>query len=495
MAIPTTSEAVSRLAEGEPFSFSFHYFSENVIKYINSLLAKTLSQSDQIYLLDMVITIVREICINAIKANAKRVYFQISGLDINDANSYASGIKLFKKNIVGNFDAIRSNLETSKLSVVFTLRQNNDGLTMQIMNNTPIHPDEMIRINLRMEKAKYFNDFTEAYEEIYDDTEGAGLGIVLTTLLLKNSGIGYENYSIRSEGKNTVATFKLPRRIKPESIVTKIKTRILNDLDGLPAFPEHITKLIVLCGNPEASISEISEKVMTDPALSTDVLKLSNSAGFVPTKRIETIPDAVKIIGLKNLNSMLIATGARRILDSRYSKFEEIWAHCNRVAFYARRIASTFKLGGGITENAYLAGLLHDLGKIVMLSTDKQLTNKIADITKDRKIRTSTVLEEISIGISHATLGGLMSQKWELPEYITQAIQHHHTPLSADNDHRDIVAVVYFANYFCGIETRRYQMCYMEDDVLERFQIQDEDAFNKLHLELKKSYELQSQHM
>ncbi len=489
MAIPDTSEVAQRLFEGTPFSFSFNYLSERIIVFINSLFAKVLPRMDQIFLLDTFITILREICINAVKANAKRVYFQKHNIDINDPEGYKKGIAMFKKNIVGKFDEIERYLNKSPYKVIFTLKKEDGGLSVQVVNNSPIHPQELERIRLRKEKAKMYEDFSEAYEEIYDDTEGAGLGIVLVGLLLKNSGIGIDNYRIDTDGKNTRSALLIPFHLKPEAVVTDIYRQIMEEVRILPTFPENIMELQRLCVDPNASIGIISDKIMLDPALSSDLLKLSNSAGFVPGKRIETITDAVKIIGMKNLNGILLATGAWRILDARYSRFEEVWQHCNQTAFYARLLATRFRLSR-LVENAFLAALLHDLGKIVMLATDLNLTNRIADIVKDRKIRTSTVLEEISIGLSHATLGEHIARRWGFPDYLIEAIKFHHAPLSASENFRDLVYVVYLANMICGIENRRYQYYYIEGAVLSRFKIEGEDRFNKLHEELKKAFQL-----
>ncbi|HDP80431.1 MAG TPA: HDOD domain-containing protein [Spirochaetes bacterium] len=487
MATPETTEVTSKIFKGEPFSFSFHYLSENVTRFINALFAKILAKMDRVFLLDMFITIIREVSMNAVKANAKRVYFQGRNLNIEDPSQYEQGIELFKKNIVGQFESIEPDLKKSSYRVVFTIRMSSDYLAISIVNNAAIHPRELDRIKMRMDKARQYEDFTDAYDEIYDDSEGAGLGIVLTTLLLKNSGIGADNYRIETDGVSTTTSLLVPEELRPKEVTSKIKEQILNEVAGIPTFPEHIMTLQRLCNDPEASIAVISEKIMLDPALTTDVLKLSNSAGFVPGKRIETISDAVKTIGLKNLNALLLTSGARSILDKRYSRFEQIWEHCNHTAFYARQLAMRYRLGK-IVENTFLAGLLHDLGKIIMLSTNQKLTNWVSDVVRDHKIRTSTVMEEISIGISHSALGGLIAEKWEFPEYLCETIRHHHSPLNAADNHRDMVFVTYVANMMCGIESRKYSFSYLEQEVLERFNLTDENEFNRIHTDFKNAY-------
>ncbi|TAL32209.1 MAG: HDOD domain-containing protein [Spirochaetes bacterium] len=486
-----TSDITSKIFNGEPYALTFPYFSEDVSRFINALFAKLLSRADRIFLLDMIITITREIFVNAVKANAKRVFFLRNNIDINDPDEYSRGVAQFKKAVVGQFESIAADLEKSDYRVTLEIEKRDGVLAMKVINNAPIHPVELSRIQMRQDKAKEFEDFTDAFDEIYDDTEGAGLGIVLVVLLLRNSGVGTDNYAITTDGKTTTTVLNIPSTLRPEEVTSDIKKRLLAQVQGIPTFPEHIFQLQQLCADPESTIQVISDKIMGDPALATDVLKLSNSAGFVPAKRIETISEAVMTIGLKNLNAVLVATGARRIMDKRFQKFEQIWNHCNLVAFYARRIAMKFKLSK-VVENAYLAGLLHDLGKIVMLSTDLNLTNSIADIVQNRKIRTSTVIEEISVGISHAQIGALIAEKWGFPAYLIEAIRHHHTPLAASQPHAELVGVVYLANLIAGIESRKYQFSYVDEEILERYNLIDSADFTALHEELKALLKQQS---
>ncbi|HPQ54058.1 MAG TPA: HDOD domain-containing protein [Spirochaetota bacterium] len=486
-----TPELISRIEKGEPVTISFIYPDEKTMKYINSLFSKILSKIDLVYLLDTIITIQREIIINAAKANAKRVFFKKLELDIHDPESYQKGIDKFKNDVVGDLDLIKSDLQKSNLKIKLSIQKSGTGILMTVTNNAAILPEELERIQLRMNRAKEYNDFSEAYDEVYDSTEGAGLGIVLVTLLLKNSGIGADSYTIKSEGDLTKCNLTIPFELKPAEITTNIKNQILELVQGLPTFPENIIQLQRLCGDPQASINEISDRIMLDPSLTSDVLKLSNSAGFITGKRIEKVSEAVVKIGLKNLNSILTASSARRILDTRFSKFEQVWSHCNKTAFYSRAIAMKFRRTK-ILENVFLAGLLHDLGKIVLLSTNLDLTNWIADIVDNRKIRTSTIMEEISIGISHPAIGELISNKWSFPEYLTETIRHHHSPTRAKEEYRDQTQVTYLANMLCGVESRKYDYSYVEESTMDHFGIKSPEELIKLHEDLKTQFDTHS---
>ncbi len=487
MDLSNNTSISEKINRGEPVSLSFTYPSEPIIRSLNSLFAKILSKLDMIYMIDTTITILREIIINAFKANAKRVYFEKNSIDITDPSSYQEGISRFKNEVVGNLDFIEADMKSSRYNVIITIKNMDKGLQILVTNNTPILPEELERIRLRMARAREYNDFSDAYEEVYDSTEGAGLGIVLVTLLLKNSGVDLDTYQINSDGKVTRCQLLIPFQLRPIEIVTNIKKQIIEQVMGLPTFPEHIIELQRMCNDPDSSISVISKKIMIDPSLTSDVIKLSNSASFITNKRVENVNEAVMNIGLNNLNMILTASSARRILDKRFSKFEQVWNHCNKVATYTSIIATKLKIAK-VMENAFISGLLHDLGKIVLLSTNLELTNRVADIVNNRKIRTSTVLEEISIGISHSTIGEMIAQKWNFPEYLTEAIKYHHSPLCAKKEYEDLVNITYLANMLCGIENRKYDYYYIEEEILKKYNLPNLDDFNKFHEDIQNSF-------
>jgi len=103
-------------------------------------------------------------------------------------------------------------------------------------------------------------------------------------------------------------------------------------------------------------------------------------------------------------------------------------------------------------------------------------------------MRTSTVIEEVSIGISHSSIGEKIARRWNLPEYLVETIQWHHAPLNCNKEYQDIVYLTYLANKMCSIEEKKYDYYFLEEEVLQRFNLDDEKAFNDLHEEMKKKY-------
>jgi len=489
MIIEKRKEIYDRINKGEPVKLSFKYVTDDLLMLINSILSRELAKHDLEYLIYSVITILRELIVNSLKANAKRIFFQINNININDHVLYKEGVERFKEEVVGDFDTIRDEILASEHTINLNIAEESDFLLFSVKNSVPVIPEELIRINMRLAIAAQKSTFNDIYEKIEDETEGAGLGLALIVMFLKSMGIDPSVFTIKSDGAITVAAFQIPYRLKPVEVLTTVKKQILEEVNGIPTFPENIITLLHMCSNPEADIDKIAQTIKLDVSVTTDVIKLANSAGFISGHRVDDINRAVMKIGLKNLKNILLANNARKIMESRYSKFEEIWEHCNRVAFYSKQIALQFKIPGVGSDNAYIAGLLHDLGQVVLLAVDMNSVRKIAEIVQDRNIITTTVMEELSIGISHAEIGYLVSVKWNFPEFMALIIRYHHSPLSIPKEFRDVGFCVYLANMIAGMEKRKYYYYYIEQMVLDRFNIKDEQELKKLHEILKNDYD------
>ncbi len=474
----------------EPFTITFRYADRDLNMTIDGIFAKLLAIHDQLFILNSVISVMRELMGNAQKANAKRVFFTASGLDINNPEDYKKGMKTFRTHFMQKPDEMSGLLMKSDFTVCIDFSITDADISISVRNNAAVLPREMERIMLRIEKAKLYKNLLEAYNDIEDNSEGAGLGIALIVITLKNIGIDPSLFSIERGSSATTVSLRIPRQIKPGMIVSVVKDRILKDITDLPPFPANIVRIMDLCDDPNSSFDIIAGGIMSDPALTSSVLKLSNSAAFISGKRIESVYESVRILGIRNIRAMVMASGARHIMEQRYARYEEIWEHSNRVACYARHIGQKYH-GAGVVERASLAGLLHDLGKIILIAAEPNTAKKIREESRNRMLLTETFMEEIAIGISHSTIGGMVVEKWNFPPYLVEAIRCHHDPLKASASTEAVVGAVYLANMFCGIESRKYDFHYLYESMLQKYQLADEKAFNEYHAVLKKSYEAQ----
>ncbi len=483
-------ELTESLVGGKDIDLEFRFITDEDHQQIYLLLLQILGNLDRLFLTEVVSTVLKELLMNANKANAKRIFFLTEGLNINEPGHYTKGMRRFLEEIIHKWDEQEKVLKSSNLLVRLRAKIMNQNLIFLIENDAPLLPQEADRIKARLESASKFNDLSEAFLSMADSQESAGLGIVLIQLLLKNSGIGSDKFKIESDGKITRATLVIPKQIVPIDVTTKLKDRILGEVEGLPTLPNTLTRIISLCNNPDSDLGVIAHEIEKNPALSADLLKLSNSAGFASRNKVNTIVQSVKVVGLKNVRNLLYVSGVRKIMEGRYSKLQEVWNHSNLTSYIARQISQRAGFGK-LADIAAVGALLHDLGKFLLLSLEPTLFKRLASYQKHRDLSNSTILEEISTGISHPTLGGMLARKWDFPPDLVHMIEFHHRSFMTTNTiYADLVDTVYLANMMCDFLEKKVSYYAVDSSILKKFQLDDKTKFEETCEKLAKAYDI-----
>jgi putative nucleotidyltransferase with HDIG domain len=201
-------------------------------------------------------------------------------------------------------------------------------------------------------------------------------------------------------------------------------------------------------------------------------------------KRVDNIVEAVKLVGLRGVKNLLYSSGTQKILTEGT---KELWDHSYRTAYYAYNIAKNLK-NKEMLDDAYVGGILHDIGKIIFSNIHPQLLEKITSFCREREI-SRELLEDISGGLNHAEIGGLIAEKWNFPESLIEAIRYHHEPDKCSREYRDVVYCVYLSNAICNVEEGVVSFELLNNRVLKRFNIADQDKFTNVQERLNKAFE------
>ncbi|HEY9593402.1 MAG TPA: HDOD domain-containing protein [Spirochaetia bacterium] len=434
----------------------------------------------------------RELAVNAKKANTKRVYFLEKKLDLNNEKDYESGMKTFKQE---TFDNIQYYLQKQKemgmyIKVVFQTQ--GPALSIAVRNNVEITRKEQMRVFDRLARSRAFSSLEEAFSTVLDSSEGAGLGIVILVLMMKKIGLSEDCFSIEAEDGETVASITVPFSEVHMEQLEALTQLLVKEVESLPQFPDNIVNLQRLVADPNAEINDIAREISVDPSMTADLLKLVNSAQFMLPKRVDNIVEAVKLVGTKGVRNLLYSYGTQKVLSEKYSEMRGMWQHAYRAAFYAYYIAKSFKKKKDLLDDVYVGGILHDLGQIVIASLHPELLERITRICREKGIP-ARLLEDFSIGLNHAEVGALIAKKWNFPEQLVAAIRYHHNPLQAPAATRDIVFCVYLANAICDIERERIGFEQVEPTVLKDFGVETEDQLSMIQTKLAKVFDDQRQ--
>lgn len=454
---------------------------------LEEVLGIFLKEAGQQKIKDQIAYCLKELTTNAKKANTKRVYFNERNLDIKDPRQYQEGMDHFKNDTLAEIDYWLDKQQKAGLYIKVSFHLQNQGMRISIRNNVPMTQKEQMRVYDRIARSRAFSSIDEAFSAVMDESEGAGLGIVIIILMLRRIGLDDTAFDIDVEGEETIASIHIPfDKIKVDEM-NKLTREIVSSIENLPQFPENIVKLQQQIADPDFNLDAIARNIAADPSLTADLLKMVNSAQYMVPKKVENIAEAVKLVGLRGVKNILYSIGSQKLLGHSEDQ-KELWQHANRTAFYAYTLARNFKRKRNILDDVFVGGMLHDMGKIVFTSVHPSLLEKIQGFAKERDAARQMV-EDIMAGMNHAEIGALIAEKWKFPESLVHIIRYHHQPYSCKPEYRDEVYTVYLANILTEIERSNVDFEHIEPRVLQNFGITMEDQLNTILERLQQAYQ------
>ncbi len=219
---------------------------------------------------------------------------------------------------------------------------------------------------------------------------------------------------------------------------------IMSRADGIPALPEVVVQALQLLGNPETEPEQLGVCLRSDPVLIGKMLALVNSPFYGAQRTVVNVADAIMVLGFRGLRSLVLASSTSEFLERDYAAYGHdyrgLWRHSVAVATICRELATDAGLGIEQREELFIAGLLHDIGKMVLLPYIME--SSLATLLR---IDPSYQRERELIGIDHAEAGALVVAKWNLTGWIQECIRHHHEEGEAEDLHEPL-AVLRLAN-------------------------------------------------
>ena len=238
----------------------------------------------------------------------------------------------------------------------------------------------------------------------------------------------------------------LPSEADIKSILT------LND-KKLPSFPQVAVKLLEASKNGTASLGDLSKILETDPGISARVLEIVNSAFYGIGRQVTKLSDAVTLLGLDEIKKIALEMTVfeKMFKSGRASRFDRLlfWRHSLSVAVLSLEIAK--KTGYPDPEEAYIAGLLHDVGKIFLdIHGKKDYGEFIQELSTSSELIIEK--ERSSLGLGHDDIGAFFCSLWKLPEKLVLAVKYHHQSfehLGLTQQDKQLISIVSLANFLC----------------------------------------------
>jgi putative nucleotidyltransferase with HDIG domain len=247
----------------------------------------------------------------------------------------------------------------------------------------------------------------------------------------------------------------------------------LSRLETLPHLSDTAVRAMALCNNPDATLGEMADVIRRDGVMAAALLKLANSVVYRGSVEVTDLQQAVVRLGMRGCRGVVAAAGMRnlyaKLTPAVRTTCENVLRHSLFVGGLATAVARSLRLTLGGEE--YTAGLLHDIGRVVMCVTAPDLYASLSGSGNDADPAVRAAEVDV-FGADHCAVGRLFAVRNNLPARIGKAIQLHHTPEAAEGDTRSLTAVVTLAD---GIANHLH-----EHRALDNFPLDTDPAFGML---------------
>jgi HD-like signal output (HDOD) protein len=211
---------------------------------------------------------------------------------------------------------------------------------------------------------------------------------------------------------------------------TRLK-RIQQFIGRMPSLSTTVAKVLEICNRPSAAANDLSRVISYDPVLTGQMLKLINSAYYGLPNHITSLARAIVMLGVNTVKNMVLATsvlsGCKRLSNLQALTVDDFWAHSLCVGVLSKIIAKMCRLPDTEHDEFFIAGLLHDLGKLPIMACFPELYLESIGSSKNSNIQLFKS-ETMHIGFNHCQVGALIAVKWKLSGGMQEAITRHHEP-------------------------------------------------------------------
>lgn len=238
-------------------------------------------------------------------------------------------------------------------------------------------------------------------------------------------------------------------RLRDIILSVQIK-QLISRIESLPALPELYRRLTMALMNEGSSLQRIGDIIAQDVGMSTSILRLVNSSFFGLPTRVSNVQHAVKLLGTETIRVLILSIHLFSTISPRNFpgfSLKKLWEHSTRVACFARAIAEIEHASPDERDNCFIAGMLHDVGKLVIATTMTSDYRKVLNLVREKEIRMCDAEMEV-MKTTHADVGAYLISLWGFSDTIVEAVCWHSTEEQIDCNRFSTAVAVAVANSF-----------------------------------------------
>lgn len=229
-----------------------------------------------------------------------------------------------------------------------------------------------------------------------------------------------------------------------------LKEKLLKSLKDLPPMPQVVFKAKEIMANPASDLKQLSKVIQTDMSIVSKILRMANSSYYGLPGKVSSVDHATVLLGQNTLGEVITMAGISELLESALRGYNlesgDLWRHSMAVAFGSKILAQ--RKQPELINDAFIAGLLHDAGKIIL---DKPVLERkeLFDSFMEDDQQTFLSAETEILGFDHSEIAAEMCIRWNIPETISKAIKYHHYPSRSNGD--KLAYILHVADYIATL--------------------------------------------
>lgn len=456
-----------------PIEMTSYTLSRNMEAYFKGVCDEFLEVCHQEHLKEYLNFCVSELLTNSKKANTKRVYFKEKGLDINNREDYEKGMETFKLDTFADIDHYLEEQKKAGLYVKLSLQILHDTIIIEVKNNSVLCEFEEERIKHKLETAQKYDKLEDVVTNVIDQSEGAGLGIIIIILMLQKVGLSKDNFKVFTTDTETITQIILPCDKRIAAGVEIVSYEYISLQNKIPVVRENFEKINEIISAEDIDRKKMLSIIRDDVTLSLLVLKYA----------IEKEKDCFSITHgldlLSDIELKFIFSDSNPVCDliDKTDEIENLWTHAKRTAFFAYNLYKNTEDTNipNSQEYFYTAGLLNNFGRILIKTASDEQKQFINELSNQYEGLSEKILDVFRLGNASNYLTLVFLKKIGFNEEFSVMLSTWNTPELVLENEKVIVDVLYMAEMMSYYNEKMVDYYQLDKKVMKKFGITSEN--------------------
>ena len=460
-----------------PIEITSYTLPRNMEIYIRKILEIFLEECRQEHMYECLNFCLGELLTNSKKANTKRVYFAERKLDINNKEDYELGMENFKVDTITNIDHYLELQKKSGLYIKLVLQNKGDQIKVEISNNATMTVFEKERVQKKLDSVHQFDDMQEVFTNVLDQSEGAGLGIIIIVLMLKKIGLSKENFQVLSEEGLTTTKIILPCNKRVFAGNEILTYEFVTMQDKIPVLGSELKKINTVFTTESYSLLDLKKIIEKDPMLTLILLKKSvkKNAAEIDLEKVLTMFEK------NELEDIFSAANPDFEVVEETEKLLKIHDSSQKAAYFAYNLCRNFQSEECMVtpKEMYTLALISDMGHIFLECSSDDQTKYVQDLSGEFE-EADKIVDMFYSGSCDSRIAMIYSKKIGLKDDYAGILGCWNNLELANKKIIYTCKLLYLAQMLTGYGEKQLDFYQIDKEILGSFGINSEYQFSAL---------------